>query len=224
MVDQVILERFDNVLEKGRQLLLSLGEERQRGQSLAQQPFAEWRTQSLTLLEAIFGPKHPYTSKFEATTAYPKAIEAMPVFAENGLGTLQAAAEDVRMGWTWQFKELVHADVFTDFLDMADYLISEGNYKDAAAVLAGGVLEEHLRQLCRKHQIAITAGRHPKKASKMNDELSQLSVYSRAEWRSVQAWLDLRNDPAHGKYGHHATEQVKAMIQGIRDFSVRHPA
>ena len=40
----------------------------------------------------------------------------------------------------------MHAELFADFLEMADYLLSEG-YKDPAAVLGGSMLEEHLRQL-----------------------------------------------------------------------------
>ena len=36
-------------------------------------------------------------------------------------------------------------------LEMAEHLLA-ADYKDAAAVLGGGVLEEHLRQLCKKQE------------------------------------------------------------------------
>ena len=37
-------------------------------------------------------------------------------------------------------EELIHASVFADFLQMADYLVDSG-YKDAGAVIAGSTLE-----------------------------------------------------------------------------------
>jgi hypothetical protein len=46
--------------------------------------------------------------------------------------------------------------LFSDFLELASYLNSEG-YKDAAAVICGGVLEGHLRKLSEKLGIAVVA-------------------------------------------------------------------
>lgn len=50
-------------------------------------------------------------------------------------------------------RELVHAERFVDFLQMGKHLPTHG-YTDPAAVLVGGVLEERLRQLCRKNGVA----------------------------------------------------------------------
>ncbi len=68
-------------------------------------------------------------------------------------GMLQALRNDYEAGYLQSVVELVHADIFADFLDMAHYLL-EHNYKDAAAVITGSVLEAHLRKLCGKHDIA----------------------------------------------------------------------
>lgn len=57
-------------------------------------------------------------------------------------GILSALRTDYAAGRSHSIQELIHADVFGDFLEMADHLLEEG-YKDPAAVLAGGVLEEH---------------------------------------------------------------------------------
>ena len=40
----------------------------------------------------------------------------------------------------------------------------------------------------------------------------------------VTAWLALRNDAAHGNYDEYDHKQVAALIQGVRDFMVRHSA
>jgi hypothetical protein len=120
--------------------------------------------------------------------------------------------------------ELVHANIFNDFLEMADYLQKEG-YKDSAAVLAGGTLEEHLRKLSQKNEIATEKeDSRPKKADRLNADLTSANVYSKLDQKNVTAWLDLRNKAAHGKYSYYSKEQVALMIQGIRDFISRYPA
>jgi hypothetical protein len=116
-----------------------------------------------------------------------------------------------------------------DHLVMAEHLVKDGGYKDAAAVLAGSTLEEHLRKLCKKHNIATTVTKangstEPKKASAMNVELRTQGVYNQPEWRQVDAWLDIRNSAAYGDYGQYMQQQVEQMIDGIRGFFVRNPA
>ena len=91
--------------------------------------------------------------------------------------------------------------------------------------MAGSVLEEHLRQLCQKHDIPteITKpGRpQPKKADALNADLAKKEVYSKLDQKHVTAWLDLRNKAAHGKYQEYTKEQVSLMLQSLSDFLVR---
>jgi len=101
--------------------------------------------------------------------------------------------------------------------------MSEG-YKDAAAVILGSVLEEHLRQLCAKTGIAVEQKGKPKKADLLNSELAGQSVYSKLDQKSITAWLDLRNKAAHGNYGDYSLDQVGLLLQGVRDFMARIPA
>jgi hypothetical protein len=62
------------------------------------------------------------------------------------LGLLTALRDDYAAGNMATVQELIHSDLFSDFLEMADELQGKG-YKDPAAVLTGSVLEEHLRKL-----------------------------------------------------------------------------
>lgn len=140
------------------------------------------------------------------------------------VGILRALRADYVAGNLQSVIEIVHADIFADFLDMADYLLQQG-YKDAAAVLVGSVLEEHLRKLAPKNGIAvIQSGGAPKKANLVNSELAGAAAYSKLDQKSVTAWLDLRNKPAHGKYAEYTNEQVALTLQGVRDFAARHAA
>lgn len=136
------------------------------------------------------------------------------------VGSLKALRRDYQDGYLQTVQALVKADVFADFLEMAAHLLEQG-YKDPAAVLAGGVLEEHLRALCATRGIeTVTAGR-PKKADAMNAELAGASAYNRLDQKSVTAWLDLRNNAAHGKFDQYSKQQVDMMLGGVREFIAR---
>jgi uncharacterized protein (DUF2164 family) len=141
-------------------------------------------------------------------------------------GILCALRNDYASGHLQSVVELVHADIFADFLDMADYLLQQG-YKDPAAVVAGSVLEAHLRKLSGKHGMTVVKsdGTTPKTADALNAELAAGATnYSKLDQKSVLAWLELRNNAAHGKYSAYTKEQVAGMIQGVREFASRHPA
>lgn len=138
-------------------------------------------------------------------------------------GILKALRTDYEAGYLRSVGEMIHGDIFGDFLEMADYLLKEG-YKDSGAVLAGGVLEEQLRKLCQANSISVTKGSLPKKADSLNADLAGANVYSKLDQKSVTAWLGLRNNAAHGKYNEYSIEQVALMVQGVRDFIARNPA
>jgi hypothetical protein len=112
--------------------------------------------------------------------------------------------------------------MFSDFLDMAHHLISNG-YKDAAAVISGSVLEQHLRKICDKNNIAISAGDKPKKADGLNAELAGAGAISKLDQKQITAWLGLRNHAAHGEYEKYSIEEVRIMSQGIMNFMSQHP-
>jgi hypothetical protein len=139
------------------------------------------------------------------------------------VGNLRGLRAAYAAGYLATVAELIHAELFADFLEMAQYLMSEG-YKDPAAVIAGSVLEEHLRQLAVKESITVESGGRAKKADLLNAELAAAAVYSKLDQKSVIAWLDLRNKAAHGRYNEYAPAQVELLLQSIRDFIVRIPA
>ncbi len=143
------------------------------------------------------------------------------------LGVLQALSADIKGGYLQTFEQLVHGELFGDFLDMAQHLVESG-YKDPAAVVAGSSLEGHLRQLAKLASVDLVRktqnGQEPKKAETLNAELAKAGAYSVTDQKNVTAWLDLRNKAAHGKYLEYEKGQVSIMIDGIRNFITRVPA
>lgn len=143
-------------------------------------------------------------------------------------GILELLIKDIKSGYINTFEELIHAALFSDFLEMAEHLIEEG-YKDPAAVIIGSTLEEHIRKLAQKNSIAIEftdakGNLKPKKADALNSELAAANAYSKLDQKSITAWLDLRNKAAHGKYAEYDQKQVEIFLQSVRDFITRNPA
>lgn len=180
---------------------------------------------TLTLICDCVSRFAPQNSQYIASmqrilnTFPPGNSRALPHMA----GVLNALHLAYTAGYFGTVEELVHAEVFADFIDMADYLFSE-DYKDPAAVIMGSVLEEHLRQLCIANTIDTQHDGKPKKADLLNSDLARANVYNKLDQKSITSWLDLRNKAAHGKYSEYAKEQVGLQIEGIRNFITRVPA
>ncbi len=139
------------------------------------------------------------------------------------IGIVQSLLSDLRSGYLKSLEELIHSDVFADFLEMADHLTDSG-YKDAGAVIAGSTLEAHLRKLAGKTGVSVMSVSKPKKADTLNAEIAQAGGYSKLDQKNVTAWLGLRNDAAHGNYAAYDKGQVKLLISSVRDFITRNPA
>lgn len=213
-----LIQRVDLLIRKANEIIQTV-----KGDSnyVDSELFYAFRSSSLSFLAMTFGKDHTHYDEFNS-----KIIQETLYDAQLGRGILSAAREELAGGWLSTTKGLVSAEIFSDFLEMAQHLLDE-EYKDPAAVMAGSVLEEHLRQLCQKHSIPTEATRQgrpqPKKADALNADLAKKEVYNRLDQKQVTAWLDLRNKAAHGKYQEYTKEQVALMLQSLSDFMVRIP-
>ena len=160
-----------------------------------------------------------YRSEAEAKDAQSVHVR-IPVY----VGILEALRKDIDCGWLTTVEELLRADTFSGFIDMASELLAK-NYKDPAAVLIGAVLEAHLRALVAKAGLptADSKGRH-KSADAMNTDLAKSGVYNVLRQKQVTAWQAIRNASAHGNFGDYAPSDVRSLIDGVRDFVVAFPA
>ncbi len=137
---------------------------------------------------------------------------------------VHALRDDYRFGGLASVEEIVHADLFDDFLGMANELLSKG-FIGPAAVLAGTVLEEQLRKLSRKHDVAtIDEKGRAKSVEALGVDLRKSDVITEVQRKSLTAWYAQRTEGAHGRPGNLNDSDVERMIDGIRDFVARFPA
>jgi hypothetical protein len=162
-------------------------------------------------------------------SAYAKSVDSVRGRAWHlKLPELRAVADalrdDIAAGWLTPVVELAHADTYAGYLEMAAGLNDQG-YKDPAAVIAGTSLEVHLKTLATKHGMSVQLpSGATKKTDGVNADLKAAGVYNGLEAKQVTAWLAIRNAAAHGNYGDYDEAAVRAMIEGVGNFTDKYPA
>lgn len=214
-----LLIRINQLIDKGKLTLSTTREGGFGGKIVDRDQYFGFRSAGLSFISNMLGKEHAYYQEFEKSL-YNTDVQMI----KSGISVLLSIKEEIEQGWLISIKQLITAEVFSDFLDMSNYFLDEG-YKDPAAIMIGSVLEEHLRQLCANHSVDVTVLKGtdivPKKADLLNADLVKAGAYGILEQKSVTAWLDLRNKAAHGKYSEYTIEQVKIMYLGVLDFVSR---
>jgi hypothetical protein len=174
----------------------------------------QWATSVQNLLARVFGRDSEHYKNFTAQAG--TYLSFSPVYQAQGI--LRAAKDDYENGHLFELRRLVEAEVFDDFLEQAEHLFDSG-YFQAAAVVAGCVLEDGLRKLCVANQVAVA----PKpKLDTMNADLAKAGVFSVLIQKRITALADLRHKAAHGKWTEFTRDDVKEMVQAIRRFMEEH--
>lgn len=214
-----IKSRIDELIALSDKVITTSQYREYSGETVNNELFQEFRSSSLSFLDKIFGDRHTFFKEFQN-----KVKDSYLHQAQEGRGILKAVKTEIDGDWFFTVKGLVSAEIFSDFLEMAEYLLHK-KFKDAAAVMIGSVLEEHLRQLCHKKGIPVETIKDektsPKKADLLNSELAASELYNKLDQKSITTWLDLRNKSAHGLYDQYTKEQVELMLQGVINFISR---
>ena len=223
-----ILKRLQSLIAKADHMLANIQDDPEYTRSRESREmvdpflFVQFRTASLHFIEKTLGKSTQYHDMF-----WQQCQTNAPYHVKVGKAILEELLTELNSSWLWTTHGIATAEVYADFLEMAEGLL-DANYKDAAAVMIGGVLEEHLRRLCVRNGIATTTEREGKtsarKADAMNSDLSSNAVYSKLDQKWVTTALDLRNKAAHGHYAEYDKEQVRTiLLQSTTNFLQRQP-
>lgn len=218
-VDQRVVERLDDLIQKADAVLATHTPNPPNVigfPTLNFNAYSEWQTQSLSFLVNLLGDDHVYVGAFREQTdqqGYTGSVHA-------GKGILTAVREDVALGFLARLETLIAADVFSDFVDMADHLLSSG-YKDPAASLVGAVLERGLRQIAANNNVKLKARED---LSSLNSKCARAGVYNRLVQKKVQVWTDVRNHADHGEFEQYSEDDVREMLSGVQGFLAQYLA
>lgn len=133
-------------------------------------------------------------------------------------GILRAVQHDISSGLLVDIKKLIEAEIFTDFIEMAEHLL-DTKYKDAAAVLLGAVLEDALRKIATAAGVSlIGSGGKPLTINPLNDAIAKTGTYGALVQKQVTTWANLRNDAAHGHFDKYDINDVHQMLLFVQKF------
>jgi hypothetical protein len=193
MYHEELLNRIDQLIEKGEQLLgVASSQDPLRSQrDVNNALFQQWRVGALSFLNRVFGDNHTHFQEYQKVCRM-----ALYSQAESGIAILKAAKEDLKCGYLKRLETLVSADIFVDFLDMAEYLLEEG-YKHPAASLIGAVLENGLRKMTNNNNIKLKSREN---IVSLNQKLADAKIYNRLTQKMVQVWNDIRDNADHGNF------------------------
>jgi hypothetical protein len=173
----------------------------------------QWGISCLQIIKKVSGQESDYYIKFNDlfslfTTRYNYSV------VKTSLGILKAVKDDYENGYLFDIRTLIEAEVFDEFLEQAEELFKK-NYYQAAAVIAGCVMEDGLRKLGQRK---IPSFPTDKTIDPMNVELAKAGIYNALWQKKITALADLRNKAAHGKWTEFTKKDVEDMIRDVRRF------
>ena len=217
MDTQQLLTRIDTLIDKAKLTVTTIRRDPDDVVSYVDGSLMKaTRVSGLSFIEKLFGTDHSYYKEFDLESSNDYDYNAT-----KSLVILEQIREEIEQGLIYSMKSLISADIFTDFIEMAEHL-HENQYSLAAAVVAGSALESHLKSLAESNGIAVTIQikdrEAPKKADTINADLVKAGVYTKLEQKIVIAWLGIRNEAAHGNSEAFSDEQVNSMIRDLPGF------
>ena len=210
------LARLSGLIARGQEVLATYYETRGvvGAPNLDTQLAAGWRTQALNALDQLIGQNNSYYEGFQNNTEH--YSRRGPVRA--GLGILESLKTDVEAGYMQTYRQLVAADLFSDFFDQAEHL-RENGYLQPAASLAGAALENGLREIARDRGVTLASRED---LSTLGGKLADRKAISRLEQKQLNAMADVRNAADHGEFDRFTADDVTKLIRDARDFLAKH--
>lgn len=215
--DEKIQKRLAELIEMGDSVLAtkhSPGPNVVADYRVDSQKAYQWATSVQNLLARVFGPTSEHYKNFTAQVSRHLSFS----YTYRAQGILKAAKDDYDNGHLFELRRLVEAEVFDDFLEQAEHLLSAGYYQPAA-VVAGCVLEDGLRKLCDRQGVNLP---QKPKLDTINAELAKAGVFSKLVQKRITALADLRNKAAHGQWSDFSKDDVTEMVGAVRRLMEKH--
>ncbi|WP_045465483.1 hypothetical protein [Vibrio hyugaensis] len=226
-VSNVVQKEIDSLVSLGSKIVekASVARSRFEGEDLAE--VSSWVTRLGQLVKKLYGESSQHYKN------YSEAISTDNFYAIHSnwyghISQVQGIAltvkHDIENDLLSDIRGLLQAEIFGNFLEIGEHLLNEG-YKDAAAVTIGAVLEDGLRELCKKNEIGTTKPNgSPMTIEPLNTELAKHEIYSKLVQKQVTSYAHIRNKAAHGQYEEYDKSQVEMMLLFVQNFSEQHLA
>jgi hypothetical protein len=210
-----LIAHLTAIITAGEKVLSTESEEGRLKSLVSEEKFHDFRIAALSFLDRVFGQDSTYHQSFKS-----EVTQATASRARRGIGILTAAAKDLQGDWLETTRGAITRDVLTEMLHPAKVLLEANNLR-GATIIAGAVLETHLRNFCLAKGIKvfneIQNKAVPKRGLQLTGEAYKKKLFDRPENKKILAWLELYDKAAASKDDIPA-EQVKTMVGGVLVF------
>lgn len=217
------------LIEKEVAALIDTGEKLSAEAAVAHSPLGNDKVQELLsmtarggqLINRLYGKESQYYEMYQVavkTKQFTIMHSNYYKHVSNLVGLFKGIKHDLDTGMLSNMKSLLRAEIFADFLDMAEHLLGEG-YKDAAAVILGAVLEDSLRKIADACGVSTIGSKgQPLTIDPLNVAVCKSGIYGPLVQKQITSWANLRNDAAHGHFANYDAAQVKQMLLFVQKF------
>ncbi len=184
--------------------------------------YVGWCTSCLALAEKLVNADSAIRDRMQCFEGQRRFTEQL---IREGIGVLTGLRNSLCAGVLNSLEQSIAASISSDYLSQAKQLLEKGTAGDldhiAAAVIAGAVLEHHLRQICSRHNPPVPASNdrgEPLPLSLLIDGLKRAGLLNEVLAKHLRAWAGIRNSAAHGRFEEVTSRQVRQMLEGVAGF------
>ena len=209
-----LIAQANALLTMGDKVLTTETADGQAKSMVNEQKFHDFRISALSFLSRVFGELSPYYQSFRTEVTHHTSSRT-----RRGLGMLAAAKRELQGDWMATAEGAISRAILLDMLRLAT-VQSEQNHPWAAAVIAGAILEKHLRSLCLARGIPldndIQGKAVAKKGLQLTGEAYKKKLYDRPDNKAIIAWLELCDSAAAATGESIDANQVKTMLRQMQ--------
>src|SRR5882762_8476729 len=132
----------------------------------------------------------------------------------RGMAVLKAAWTNTSAVEITEIKPRIRPDASDDYLEQAETYYNLGR-PQSAAILAGDVLRETLRKICRRNRVPLVSRLT---VNDMNSELAKRGVYNVAVAQSLSHLTNIWNKANCGQWSDFSKTDVQLMLGEVRAF------
>ena len=136
----------------------------------------------------------------------------------RGMAVLKAAWTNTSAAEITEIEPRIRPDASDDYLEQAETYFNLGR-PQSAAILAGDVLEETLRKLCRANRVPLVSRLS---ANDMNSELVRRGVYGTEVADCLSQLTDIWEKANCGQWSEFSKNDVQNMLGHVRAFVTDH--
>jgi len=128
-------------------------------------------------------------------------------------GLLNTLKSDIKFNLIGSIKSQIAGEIYGDFISLAKSLVGDG-YKDSAAVLACGALEDSMKKFATKNYIEA----YDMDLSAVVNSLKSKGLLKGTQAGVVQSYVKLRNKTFHAQFDKIELPEVVSLISFIEIF------